>query len=92
MTSMKRKQAAAIRYDPDRQNAPVLTARGEGHMAEKILEIAREENIPVIQDPVFTGQLMGMEPGSELPEELYEAAARIVAFVWRMRQEYSPPK
>jgi len=89
---MKKKQAAAIRYNPDQGNAPVLTARGEGHMAEKILEIAREENIPVIEDPVFTGQLMAMEPGSELPEELYEAAARIIAFVWRMREEYNPPK
>jgi flagellar biosynthesis protein len=84
---MKKKKAAALQYRPGTQRAPRLVASGEGHIAEKILEIAGEREIPVYEDEKLADQLSALALGEEIPYELYEAVAGVLAFIARIDQE-----
>ncbi len=80
----KRKKAAALRYDAERESAPRVVAKGSGIIAQKIIEIARQHNIPVRDDPQLVEGLSGLELNQEIPPELYRAVAEILAFVYEM--------
>jgi flagellar biosynthesis protein len=82
------KRAAAIRYDPERDGAPVLTAFGEGHVADKILETAEESRVPVVKDAPLAAVLSAVSVGDEIPQELYEVVAKILVFVGEMDGRY----
>ena len=83
-----KKQAAALKYDPQKNGAPVLTAVGEGFVAERILKTALENNIPVAHDAALASVLSRIPPGKEIPPELYRAVAEILVFVTRLDGEY----
>ncbi len=78
----KNKKAAALKYDSSADNAPKILASGKGFIAEKILEIAKEENIAVYKDPVLVEALVKLEIGQEIPAELYRAVAEVLAFIY----------
>lgn len=84
----KKKRAAAIRYDPDADDVPVMTAFGEGHLAEKIVSVARETGVPVMPDPSLASMLSKMSVGDEIPEELYEVVAKVLIFVSETDRKY----
>lgn len=86
----KRLQAAAVRYDEGRDDAPKVTASGSGYVAERILELAREADVPVVEDAVLVSALMVLELGEEIPAELYEAVARILAFIYKLDKGEGP--
>ena len=65
------KKAVALTSEEDQQNAPVIVASGMGYMAEKIVEIASENGVPVYEDDSLATVLTQLELGSEIPEELY---------------------
>lgn len=73
--------AAALRYEPGRDRAPRLVAAGRGLVAENIIARAREAGVPVQEDPALAGALCSLELGQEIPPELYEAVARVLAFL-----------
>lgn len=78
--------AVALRYDPASSNAPVLLAKGARLIAQRIREVAEENNIPVIRNAPLTRALYSAaEVGREIPPELYEAVAEVLAFVYRLR-------
>jgi len=77
----KPKQAIALAYDPDEDNAPKIVATGKGALAEKILETAKEANVPVYQDEKLAKTLSKLEIGEAIPPELYEVVAEILVFV-----------
>jgi flagellar biosynthesis protein len=81
-----RRRAAALHYDPDRDRAPRLVARGDGHVAERILELAREHGIPVHEDAALVDLLSRLDLDTEIPPELYRVVAEIVAFVYRLQR------
>jgi flagellar biosynthesis protein len=81
-----RRKAVAIRYDATDDNAPRLIAKGEGLVAEKIIEIATENNIHIHEDPLVVAMLAKLEVNTFVPEELYKAVAEILAFVYRLDQ------
>jgi len=81
-------RAAAISYDPADNDAPVLAAFGEGYVASKIIEIARESGVPVLPDPSLTSMLSKISVGDEIPPEMYEAVAKILAFVGEMDRRF----
>jgi len=83
------KQAAALRYDCDHDNAPRLVASGKRLFAEKIVSVARENNIPVVQDPGLVASLMKLEINTEIPSDLYLAVARILVFIHRLDRNHS---
>ena len=84
----KQKRAAAIRYDPEKNDAPVLSAFGEGHLADKIVSLAKESGIPVLPDPSLSSMLSKISVGDEIPEELYEAVAKVLIFVSEVDRSY----
>lgn len=85
-----RPRAAALQYDQDRDRAPRLVARGDGHVADRILALAREHGIPVHEDRGLVDVLARLDLGSEIPPELYRAVAEIIAFVYRLQQRALP--
>ena len=81
-------RAAAISYDPNDHDAPVLAAFGEGYVATKIIEIAKESGVPVLPDPGLVSTLSKISVGDEIPPEMYEAVAKVLAFVGEMDRRY----
>ncbi len=84
----KRQLAVALRYNEDKEAAPRVLAKGSGKTAQKILEIAQEQNIPVREDPDLIEALAKLDVGSLIPTELYPAVAEVLAFVYRQNQRY----
>ena len=80
------KKAVALRYDVDKNIAPVIVASGMGHVAEKIIEIAGENKVPIYEDTSLTTILTQLELGSERPEELYKAVVDIYVFFLNFTQ------
>lgn len=79
-----RKKAAALRYDPQRENAPRLLAKGEGYVAERLLVRATELGIPIYEDRALVDALLTLELQAEIPPELYQVVAAVLAFVYRL--------
>ena len=80
------KRAAALRYDAAGDGAPKLTAKGSGPVAERILELARREGVPVREDPDLLGALMQLDFYEEIPPELYKTVAEILAFAYGLNR------
>jgi len=81
----KRKTASAIGYSPD-EPAPKLLASGRGREAEKIIAIAEEAGIAVVEDAALAALLdTSAKPGDYIPPWCWEAAAKVLAFVARAR-------
>lgn len=80
----KIKQAAALKYDRAKDNAPKVVASGKGYIAEKIIQLSRENNIPLVQDENTVQMLCSIPIDSEISEELYETVAQIIAFILEM--------
>ena len=78
-----KQKAVALGYDPKDQ-APQVLATGQGLVAQQIIEIAREHDIPLHQDPDLTELLSVLELGQDIPEVLYQAVAEILAFVYHL--------
>jgi flagellar biosynthesis protein len=82
----ERDKAVAMRYDQERNDAPVVTAKGEGLIARRIVEIARAADVPIVEDAALVSALLSLELGQEIPVELYEAVARILAWIYRLEK------
>ncbi len=79
--------AVAIKYDADVNRAPVVLAKGEDFLAEKIREAARENGIEIVENKPLARMLYAnVDIGSEIPPELYQAVAEILAMVYNNRQ------
>ena len=76
----KPKQAIALVYNPD-EDAPKVIATGKGELAERIIEKAKEANVPVHRDDSLADTLSRLEIGEMIPPELYEVVAEILVFV-----------
>lgn len=80
----KRKKAVALQYQHQVDRAPKVVAKGQGIIAERIMEIAAEHNIPLKRDPALIEVLSKMDLDQEIPPELYRAVAEILAYVYNM--------
>ncbi|MFV0518672.1 MAG: EscU/YscU/HrcU family type III secretion system export apparatus switch protein [Lachnospirales bacterium] len=76
----KKKKAVALKYDPG-SVAPEVVAKGSGHIAEKILEKALENETPVYEDKALVEELTKIDIGENIPPELYEVVAKILLFI-----------
>ena len=76
----KRKQAIALEYNPS-EDAPKVIASGQGALAERIIEKAKEANVPLHRDDKLADTLSRLEIGEMIPPELYEVVAEILIFV-----------
>ena len=82
----------ALKYDPKlgQQNgeSPMITAKGAGYVAEEILRRAAEANVYIHQDEDLVEVLSKVDLGSEIPESLYEAVARVLAMVYQFNKDF----
>ena len=85
--SSRRQKAVAVGYDSQKDRAPRVLAKGAGRAAEKILEIAREQDIHVTEDSDLVEVLYQIEIQKEIPEHLYTAIAEILAFVYKLNEK-----
>ena len=75
--------AVAVKYDAEKQRAPVVLAKGEDHLAQRIREAAKEHNIQIVENKPLARMLYAnVDIGSEIPPELYQAVAEILAMVY----------
>ena len=78
--------AVAIKYDPDRYDAPYVLAKGEDYLAQKIKEIAREHDIEIVANrPLARMLYANVDIGGLIPPELYQAVAEVLAFVYHLK-------
>ncbi|WP_261306012.1 EscU/YscU/HrcU family type III secretion system export apparatus switch protein [Paenibacillus andongensis] len=77
------KKAVALRYSPEAQKAPTLIAKGKGHMAEAILQKAKENGIPIQEDSSLVEVLSKLDLDQEIPPELYQLVAEVLSFIYR---------
>lgn len=81
--NISNKTAVALSYEEGDQ-APKILATGKGYVAEKIIEAAKEENVPVHKDEKLAATLSKLEIGDYIPKELYGVVAEILVFVDRV--------
>ena len=82
------KRAVALRYEPEKQRAPKVVAKGRGFVAENILAAAQRNTIPVYQNKSLVNMLMALELDREIPPELYRAVAEVLAYVYRIDKRH----
>jgi flagellar biosynthesis protein len=88
----KRKEAVALSYEVTKNDAPKVIAKGKGLVADNILEKAKENNIPIQEDPTLIELLSKLTINDSIPEELYQAVAEVFAFVYRTDREVGKSK
>jgi flagellar biosynthesis protein len=77
--------ASAVALNYDGKGAPRVTAKGKGYIAEEILAVAKEHNIPLHEDPNLVKLLSQLDLGDEIPRELYLAVAKVIAFAYMIK-------
>lgn len=79
--------AVAIKYDAQKYSAPVVVAKGENFLAQKIKEVAKEHHIEIVENKPLARMLYAnVDVGQEVPPELYQAVAEVLAFVYSLRE------
>ena len=86
------KTAVALGYDKGSDLAPKVLASGKGFLAEQILNLAEENNLPVRNDPILAEALAQVDLNQVIPPELYAVVAEVFAFVYRLREKNDGPK
>lgn len=86
MTTNPPRQAIALVYDG--VNTPTLSAKGDDALAEAILAIAREHEVPIYENAELVKLLARLELGDTIPEALYRTIAEIIAFAWCLKGKY----
>jgi flagellar biosynthetic protein FlhB len=85
--------AIALKYQSAAMRAPKVLAKGEGFMAEQIKRVARENDVPTMENkPLAQALFKSCEVGDEIPGEMYAAVAELLAFVYKLRRPASPPR
>lgn len=92
MMSKKTKKAVALKYEPGRDKAPRVSAKGSGTVADKIIELARKHGVPVKDDPDLVEVLSKLDIREEIPAELYVIVAELLAFVYKLNGKRGVPE
>ncbi len=91
----KPREAIALLYDGGEQ-APTITAKGDGELAERIIELAISYEVPIYENADLANLLTRMELGDQIPEALYRTIAEIIAFAWHLQGKtptgFMPPE
>lgn len=83
--------AVALRYEPDKYDAPYIVAKGEDYLAQKIKEVARENHVEIVENKPLARMLYhNVDLGAQVPPELFQAVAEVLAMVYSMRGTNPP--
>jgi flagellar biosynthesis protein FlhB len=84
--------AVAIMYDSNKMEAPVVVAKGAFNVAQRIVEIAKENRVPVVQNvPLARAMYKMVDVDQPIPPEMYVAMAEVLAYVYRMKDQHMHP-
>jgi len=83
-----KKSAIALRYDSASNQAPKVTAKGRGLVAEKIIALAQEHHVPIKEDPDLVEVLSQVDLNKEVPPAVYHVVAELLAFVYKLNEDY----
>lgn len=83
------KGAAALHWNREKDEAPRLIASGKGLLADRILSLAEEAGIPMVEQKPLTKLLLAMKPGSEIPPELFRLTAEVYVFLMELDSSLS---
>lgn len=92
MKKEKPKKAVALKYEKEKDRAPRVTAKGRGDIAKRILEIAKEHNIPIREDADLVEVLSKLDLEEEIPADLYRVIAEVLSFIYRINSGNSLAK
>lgn len=81
--------AVALRYDESTMHAPEITAKGQEQLAEKMIRLARDHGVPVVRNVPLAHSLFRLDVDTQIPEELYDAVAEILTWVYDLTQRES---
>ena len=84
----KNRSAVSLKYDSRVNKAPLVIAKGTGLIADKIISIAKENNIPIREDPDLVQLLSQVDLNREIPASLYKVVAELLSFVYKLNNEY----
>lgn len=90
MAEDTRKRAVALKYDTNGAGVPTVVAKGRGPLADRILQTARANAVPVREDKALVQVLSALKIDQEIPPQLYAAVAAILAFLYRTNQAKPP--
>lgn len=85
------KSAVALKYNTKQDAAPKVTAKGEGLIAERIIELAKENQVPIKEDPDLVQILSQVDINKEVPPSVYKVVAELLAFVYKLNSKYQAP-
>ena len=77
---LMRQKAVALKYNPEKNGAPIIVASGMGYMGDRVTETALEAGVPVYEDDSLATMLTQLKLGSEIPRELYQAIVEIYVY------------
>ena len=78
------KKAVALRYNTEKENAPKVVAKGKGNIAERIIKIAEENELPIKKDEDLVELLTKIDIDKEIPSNLYKAVAEVFSFIYNV--------
>ncbi|WP_345979718.1 EscU/YscU/HrcU family type III secretion system export apparatus switch protein [Sulfurimonas sp. HSL3-2] len=82
---MHNDKAVALKYDQEKNTAPKVVASGKGELAQRIIQKAKEYNVPIFSNPELASSLIDLDLDKEIPSQLYQAVADV--FIWLMKNE-----
>ncbi len=85
------KKAVALKYNVNKDRAPVVKAKGKGDVAKNIIKIAEEYNLPIKKDEDLVELLSKVEIDREIPENLYKAVAEVFSFIYNITKQGKKP-
>ncbi|WP_198305265.1 EscU/YscU/HrcU family type III secretion system export apparatus switch protein [Arcobacter vandammei] len=80
-------KAVALQYDIEKDNAPMITAKGQGATATNIIKIAKDNNIPIQKDEDLVELLSKIDVDKEIPTSMYKAVAEIFSFIYDLSKK-----
>ena len=86
---MKKHQAIALKWNPHLDAAPHLAAKGSGFLADEMIRLAQEHNIPIREDKDLVQVFSLLDTGDSIPPEVHTAIAEILAFIYWSNQQYT---
>lgn len=88
MKKKELKKAVAILYDSQSSSSPKVVATGQGEVAKRIIETAREAGVHIQEDANLVELLSKIDLGSDIPTELYQTVAEVLAFVYQVNDKF----
>lgn len=89
---LNRKTAVALQYDRAKTGAPKIVAKGSGLIAERLIQMARDHQIPVVEDKLLVEMLDQLSVNQEIPPELYQVVAEILVSIYRAENKLKQGK